>query len=207
MGCDIHLFTEKKITVDGKKKWHCCDHFKYNEYFDNTEYEKEMSVVPIYDGRDYELFTALANVRERDGIAVISEPRGLPDDVTDVVKKESDDWGIDGHSHSWLTARELFVYQNKHPFIHYSGMLVGEELERFDKDGIPPKSWCGWTNAKNAQWREWNVPGSVVDHLVKCVKQRMSEEFYIYDFLNEKEKEARYWKYADDFRIVFWFDN
>ncbi len=87
MGCDIHWFVERQRD-DGA--W---------------------EVVSEADGphRYYNLFFALAGVRY--GTAVpIAEPRGLPDDVSDEVKRDSDDWGCDGHSHSWHTLETLLAY-------------------------------------------------------------------------------------------------
>lgn len=34
MGCDIHLYTERKYEREGKEPlWVCCDHFKLNPYY------------------------------------------------------------------------------------------------------------------------------------------------------------------------------
>ena len=83
MGCDIHMHVE--IKQGGR--WHlwaqCSMH------------------------RDYNLFSLLAGVRqEDDSPRPIAEPRGLPADVSEVVKRHSDYWGEDGHSHSYLSAKE-----------------------------------------------------------------------------------------------------
>ncbi len=40
-------------------------------------------------------------------------PKGLPDNVSIEVKTESDEWGIDGHSHSFLTLKELLDYSGE----------------------------------------------------------------------------------------------
>jgi hypothetical protein len=53
----------------------------------STPYEKE-----IYHERNYSLFALLANVRNSAGVKPISEPRGLPEDVSEIVKKISDQW-------------------------------------------------------------------------------------------------------------------
>ena len=83
MGCDIHGFLEVKI--DGT--WHVYGNPKI--------------------ARDYYLFAQLAGVRNYDNITPISVPRGLPEDCSVVVQKESDRWADDGHSHSWVTMAEL----------------------------------------------------------------------------------------------------
>lgn len=121
MGCDIHLFTEKKIKIyckDGtqEEKWVCCDYFKLNPYYiDNKDDKRKYDIVNIYSDRDYKLFSVLANVRNYDKIEeVLDEPRGLPYDVSDAVKKECKEWGVIGHSHSWFYAKELFLYKLKY---------------------------------------------------------------------------------------------
>lgn len=84
MGCDIHAHTEIKI----KGEWH------------------HLSELQI--SRDYDLFTRMANVRRySDEIAAISEPRGLPEDLAFLTKFIREDYGIDGHSDSWLSAAEV----------------------------------------------------------------------------------------------------
>ena len=65
-----------------------------------------------YKGRDYELFNALCGVRGN-GDHCISEPKGLPDDVSEPVKWISDQWGDDAHSHNYNTLRELEDYDWK----------------------------------------------------------------------------------------------
>lgn len=82
MGCDIHTFTEVKI--DGK--WYTAD-------------QPDVS-------RWYTLFGKMAGVR--DGIIEpISQPKGLPEDISVVARVEADYWGTDGHSHSWLSFDEV----------------------------------------------------------------------------------------------------
>lgn len=65
-------------------------------------------------GRRYWLFSALANVRNYNGITPISEPRGLPEDLElddeDCVPcfsaRDGRVW-LGDHSHSWFTLKEL----------------------------------------------------------------------------------------------------
>ena len=111
MGCDIHLYTEKKVdTKNGDDVWFCCDYFMHDEhYVRGYTKEDDLSHVEIYGTRNYVLFGILANVRS-DEYNPIAEPRGLPDDVSDIVKQAAVDWDGDGHTHSWLTAGEIFRY-------------------------------------------------------------------------------------------------
>lgn len=207
MGCDIHVYTERKLE-DGT--WWCCDHFKLNPYYKrNSTYpdEREWVVEPIFDDRHYELFATLAGVRNYNDITPIDEARGLPDDVSQKVKEESDWWGYDGHSRSWLYASEIFAHKAKRPFYKESGMVSPTDAFYLDELGTLPKEWCEWTSDESWVRREWLVPYSVLDDLVTAIKRRMAEEFHIYDFYTEEEKEKKYNEHAKDFRIVFWFDN
>lgn len=206
MGCDIHVYTEKKLD---NGKWWCCDHFQLNEYYDESDPddgERIVNIVPIYNGRDYALFETLAGVRAYYGNEQMDEPRGLPKDVSKIVQEESDNWGSDGHSHSWFTAKELFDWQASHSMHQYSGMVSPQDAERLD-NGEFPRSWCQSTNIEGYVHRTWQESGCTLDILIDAVKKRMGEEFWIWDWLDGDKKEARYKECADKFRIVFWFDN
>jgi hypothetical protein len=109
MGCDIHFFVEKR---EGER-WISADTWYESEYrFSHVN-------APFYSGRNYYLFAILADVRNGFGFAgiktgegfnPISPPRGMPDDACAEVQQEADAMGADGHSHSWLTLRELLEY-------------------------------------------------------------------------------------------------
>lgn len=204
MGCDIHVYTERK-QEDGS--WFCCDHFKLNKYYGKYENEPEYFIEPIYNDRNYSLFATLADVRNYNHIKPIDEPRGLPVDISDGVKKEADHWKDDAHSYSWFLASELFAYKTKHPFYKVSGMVSPTDAFYLDELGRIPSEWCEYTSNESYVRREWLVPDSVLDKLINAIKHRMDEEFYICDWYSEAEKEAKYMKHAKDFRIVFWFDN
>jgi hypothetical protein len=84
MGTDIHLYAEQRLQSG---TW-----------------------VPVFGQeafiwRRYELFSRLAGVRERDGAMPISQPRGVPADVSDEIRGWLDDG--DYHSHSWISGKEF----------------------------------------------------------------------------------------------------
>jgi hypothetical protein len=83
MGCDIHAYVE----VNNNGTW---------------ELDKE-----IFDVRHYGLFGWLANVRNYSGIKPLSEPRGIPEDISDAVKRQLECWAMDAHSCSYLTGEDL----------------------------------------------------------------------------------------------------
>lgn len=80
MGCDIHAWIEVKY----KEEWVLVDDLGVH--------------------RNYELFADMAGVRGNG-----PEPRGLPEDVSKGAQWRSEQWGADGHSHSWLYALEFLA--------------------------------------------------------------------------------------------------
>ncbi len=125
MGCDIHLHVEVKIHG----KW---EHYNHP-----------------YIHRNYGLFCKMAGVRRDDeSPEPISEPRGLPDDLSVTAKFDDDYWIGDGHSHSWLSAEEAHEVQewyerndgaDKHPplFGYVFGNDIGSgQVEDLKESGL-----------------------------------------------------------------------
>lgn len=81
MGCDIHLHTEVKINGI----WH---HY----------------TAPSMD-RNYQLFGKMAGVRGSE--PPVSEPKGLPSDMSTLTAFCYADWESDAHNMSWLNAEEI----------------------------------------------------------------------------------------------------
>lgn len=114
MGCDIHVYTEKRNDLG---HWETV-----NEDTDGAYTSNDKNV-----WRNYQLFGLMAGVRrEIDGHF---EERGLPEDVSEAVKKESDSWDGDGHTHSYLTLDEMMEKvidaKNKH-------ILGDSSIEAYD---------------------------------------------------------------------------
>lgn len=111
MGCDIHVYLEKYASINGKSTWVNVDYWQKNPYFGITESEREYEHVSCYVGRNYDLFGILAGVRS--GEDPIDEPRGLPEDVTEVTKKEYER-GDMIHTPTYYTLKELkdYLYEN-----------------------------------------------------------------------------------------------
>ena len=111
MGCDIHMYVEIKSTTNINTNWRCGDYFRV---YDPLAEDLTMTRVELYSDRDYSLFAVLADVRNSYLIDYISEPKGLPDDVTEYVKREYGAWGNDAHSCSYFTLQELIDYHDEH---------------------------------------------------------------------------------------------
>lgn len=97
MGCDIHVYIEVK---EGQWVFYSTDIFNY---------------------RYYGLFGFLANQRNYSQSDYLQENRGLPEDVSIEVKQESDDLGINGHSHGWLLLEELLNFDYNKTFYDMRG--------------------------------------------------------------------------------------
>lgn len=180
MGCDIHLYLEKKVD---NKEW---------------AYIEEGDV-----GRDYDLFGFLAGVRGYKEEQHF-ERKGLPDDMSAEVQKECNDYGSDGHSHSWLTLKELHTVDwNSDTFmIKKSGIMNNDQWEKFQdtvKAGKPDFSltypyWGAGGDEKTSSYHEWEVP--------------IREEFKtFYDKVVQRLPACCIYCRPDELRIVFWFDN
>lgn len=148
MGCDIHHYIEIRKDKWEVYEWEylcraCGKNGQPEKYSDGTyviDYEK-MWNHPLEIGRNYSLFGILANVRNGYGFAGISTgtgfspismPSGLPKDVSLEVKRESDNWGVDGHSHSYLTLQDLIDYDWNQITIR-SGVVNSKEYKDFLK--------------------------------------------------------------------------
>ena len=133
MGCDIHMFIEKKAN----EKYDIWE--RVSLYYIN-EYTHDLECAEPYNGRDYELFSLLAGVRGW------YEPfdfcRGLPDSVSSKIEAEHAGWGMDCHSTSWydLCELNLFIKEFK---------LNNAETEVEKEEGMIPrleKFWEGIVN-------------------------------------------------------------
>ena len=205
MGCDIHIHVEYKRSINGEKTWVCGDYLYVNPYKGDA-YEPDYCIVDFCGNRNYARFATLANVRNYGDTPYIDTPRGLPDDVTAEVERCSEEWGIDGHSHSYFTLKELIDYQKNIPPLRQKGMIGPDAIEALDKYGILPDTWCQGTTMPGWDFRSWKVENQTLVPLIDALKKRADELYVIYDFLWESDP-LRAYELSDNIRIVFWFDN
>lgn len=198
MGCDIHTFTEGKRTVNNEKEWVNVDYWQINPYR-GEEGEPDMNIKEVYWRRNYNLFANLANVRNYHDNKVISEPKGMPKNMHSKTKEEVDRWGADGHSHSWLTLKELKDFYKENGITKHEGLMHPEDAERVDK-GEMPYSWCQATNVEGYVFREWDSENHALKNLISAIEERKKEYFWIFKegWVDDKD---------EDFRLVFFFDN
>jgi len=87
MGCDLNLFIEYKSPITNE--WRP---FGYGYY------------IP----RNYEMFAKMAGVRDK-GSNTIFKPRGLPGDISEYVREQSEDSEKMHHDFSWLSREEFDI--------------------------------------------------------------------------------------------------
>jgi hypothetical protein len=212
MGCDIHILAE--VRVDGK--WQKVGSVFVSDY----SFEKGKLVDAPYSGRNYDLFAILANVRNGygfagcdtgDGFNPISTPRGLPDDVSPEMKKYSNEYGIDGHSHSWLTLRELIDF-DWNQTTKQRGWVDSKEFLEWKIKG-KPGSWSGGVSGGSVRHITWQEMDERIE------KRKSTVDFYCSVEWEETYREScptfirktipalRKLGEPENIRIVFFFDN
>lgn len=193
MGCGIHCFKEKRVGG----KWVTADKWTPYDYGDG-EKGLEVRWEDRFTKRNYQLFGLLCR-----GVRVDNEhgfaPRGLPADVCQEIRDESESWGGDGHNHSYLYLHEIVDLAEflKHNTIKVTGMKDAEGLKNLRESiasGAP--NWdllfpyCQYSNAPNAEEFEVAVPGDFY------VGDNLRELIGTFDGLD-----------GDNHRLVFFFDN
>lgn len=239
MGTDIHFFVEKRV----KDKWVSADKWEIDK---DCEPPRERVKDELYGDRNYNLFAILANVRNGAGFAgiktgegfvPIAMPRGLPDDVCDRIQKECDEWGSDGHSHSYLTVAEIMDYdwtqetklegdisgfdyeeydRQYKPYGEgpraYAGMISGRDIKRISEEEMEHR--CNEARLKFQELRkgkplpDWDaVMHQELDGYVTHTVWGVSYYKCAKNFLAEAL--PKLWRIGkpEDVRIVFWFDN
>lgn len=251
MGCDIHMRVEKRVDgrwvpaspnyrrpdCDGsgeQPKWDA----SVNKYSETEKTKCSFcsggGKVRSFTIRSYDTFAILANVRNGTGFAgvvtgqgfnYISEPRGLPPDLSPDHQEqerywdENEDGTIDkgywfgDHSHSWLTLRELLDFDWQQRTVK-QGVVSAAEFKEWDaKGGGWPKSWSGGVSGgqvrhfSNAELRDLIRLGRDQPHDYTSVQwgdtyARCAREFYD-NFIPALKALGE----PDDVRIVFGFDS
>lgn len=116
MGCDLHEHFEirtngcwKKIQVLPDLNWNTATPEEEQAYWD----------LPLFIGRDYDLFAVLAGVRNRLNVRPIAPCRGMPGDVSAEVRAAwlQAERSPEVHSPSWLSLHELLTFDWDQPLV------------------------------------------------------------------------------------------
>lgn len=166
MGCDIHTYVEQRD--DGS--------WTRVGWAGGTRHGWE--ITEPFDWRHYGLYGWLADVRNSSEVPPVSQPRGLPEDVSPDVLREFEEWGCDAHTPSWISVDDLIAFDYDQTF----------EDRRVTRQ-IAPNAWHGACTAD---------PG---EGEIKTYREFFGPEFFAdLAALNTLNK-------VRPTRVVFWFDN
>lgn len=140
MGCDIHLRVERKrdsghwVDVAPPETWS-------EDSLQEDPEHKRRTYEHWFSDRNYELFAALAGVRNSGHIIPLFAPRGLPEDVATKNDPDGEGGWFGDHSHSWVTLDELEPLRAM--AIPYTGVVDVETYDAWKASGeLCPESWC-----------------------------------------------------------------
>ena len=171
-----------------------CDIHGYLELVHSETYVTGVCNIP--SDRDYDLFGLLAGVRNYVDAAPISEPRGLPSEVSWKMKDEVEGYGTDGHSHSWLSYKDFKDYD-------WDQTSLDGRVSTIDKGTGEEKGKASYTYLQDDP-EKCEEMGVELKHLNRVAKDLVP---YIWQgFFKFMEHLAN--KYGDEkVRVVFFFDN
>lgn len=141
-------------------------------------------------GRDYEMFSVLAGVRNSYGLKPIAEPRGMAEDACSEFEAWHKQWDSDAHSASWVTLAEMKAFDLNQEF--YDDRLITSK----DASGKITGT-CASTSGQHL--------GPVGDRKVFSVWGDANWQALIAELQHVKD----YYELAsdDDVRLSFFFDN
>lgn len=170
MGCDIHGYLEAKEN----NSWGVVEE------------------IPHY--RVYDMFGLLAGVRNYTCLPPISNPRGLPEDISNEVKKELEYWGLDAHSISWLSYEDFKNYD-------WSYFAIDGRVSQIDK--VTGKVFCKaeYVNEDFVDKERFKL-----EHLKIIAQEVLDRNVEWREFIEHMGELTE--EYGENnIRIVFWFDN
>lgn len=166
MGCDIHSVFEllgddgvwRAIYVENLTE---DDAQRLQWRIDDAKFEGRPPPTGItleWNDRSYNVFSILANVRNGRGFAGVKtgegfEPiaagRGFPADASPEALEMSESYGVDGHSHTWVSLAEILDTEWQSKTTVLQGIVEANEYVAWRKanegleNPVGPDSYCG----------------------------------------------------------------
>ena len=193
MGCDIHVAIEKRLEKNLTKNiWYPCNKFIVSkrdclEGKEDPEIYLETTQIGF---RNYNLFGKLAGVRSCEQPFV--EPRGLPEDCQKYIREyyEKNKQDCIFHTPTWYSLKELIDFVDK--------MNISLSYKDFESD-IDFKAYVEEERMLKRTCETFL--NDIFDYLIE-------NDFCIFDENSGLTKSQYIYKhYAEDFRIILWFDN
>lgn len=218
MGCDIHMYVERKEGPFCWKGVYGEDLWDEYERKHNPDFIAKPSLNWLYDGRCYNLFALLADVRNRCDILPIDSPRGLPVDISEDIKKEYEPWQWDAHSASFFYLDELQEYRDEslEKYFTNSGIVSSYEYNQYLQKGYPT-SYCQGVSGPDVKIVSNEEMMASIHGIIDMKGELYTKIFWIENLFKDTgleeivEELEKYTKEnnikSSDLRIVFWFDN
>jgi hypothetical protein len=142
MGCDIHLVVEKKFDKKWVGLWTSEDDLRMPidgvfAVHDGSKRPAGNAYWHSHRDRNYKFFALLAGVRGSG-----PDPKGIPEDASDLARIYIDQDGSDGHSHSWDMLddfHEKWIAANSEPGEYVASKIKSEANPRFEH--MHPLRW------------------------------------------------------------------
>jgi len=192
MGTYIKLYAEKK--VDGV--WM---HAQDNDLVSDGEDRTIPNEKQLYGIQDYEFFAILAGVRNFHGVTPLAQPRGLPSDLSEFIKAESEIFPEDSFCYSHFTFRELQEFDWEGTTYLNRSHVSPDVARHYHETGVMPDSYS--CTRAGIPPEENECPKGRV--LLERTATYAEEAEY---FLKNTMKKLEQFGSPDDVRIVFWFD-
>ena len=214
MGCDIHIWAEVRGS-DGRWYLHKAPQDKLDVaiaeragygYEDEDEEEvtlrATMTASDLDTGRNYRLFGILANVRWYDEHRSFGDKRGVPEDASSEYLSEIKGWGLDAHSASYISLKELLEWAYWHEVagteFWYDDPVFNALIDKLKRELLGKTEEERWEILRSARnSKQYPEPPSRVQTYSDMAGEFYSETIPMLVGLGEPE----------DVRIVFFFDN
>jgi hypothetical protein len=200
MGTDINIYAEVRIAG----RWQLAEPVEKNSMW-SEEFNKlcpEWKPKELYSVRNRSVFAILANVSNPmfavASFDYISEPRGLPKDVSKELADWRTSWGSDAFAESWLLLEELLAFDWHGKQIVRRGNVDGRAAYLFHpgRRRFPHDEW-----PKGLPIAVANQGRGVEVTWIETYAEAVGDEFLI-----ETMRSLQSYGQSHDVRIVFWFD-
>lgn len=203
MGCDIHCAWEYKRPdqMEGLPgKWVSLDEWG-DPWGDDEGIQSPKD--EIVSWRNYGMFAVMANVRNGYGFAgvdtgdelqPIAMPRGCPADADYRIIQWVKDWAPDGHSHSYLTLKDILDYDQTRTVKARGvvGMKTYHNWCRWRRDeGKGPSGHSGGVWGPNVRTLTPDEADAELDALRRTIDPELSRPGHELERLVEQKLEAK----------------
>ena len=194
MSCDVHVILEKKVKSGFTKDvWHLCNNFRVREDDDINQIKNPQIIIQTHDMgfQNYEVFGWLAGVRSCQSPFIY--PRGLPENCHEYVKKEYEINKTANcyHTPTWYNLKDLMHFADN--------MQLDVTIEDFEDRS-------NFDDYKN-QFKEEK---QLVQDFTKTIIDYIFNHTFEFDFSNDvglDKYQYAYENFAENYRIIFWFDS